>query len=217
MRNIVFKSENLDYINVTMDFIDDYLIMINDPTIQDFISNERRVYSYDGEVEWINSTLENNKPTYSIVERSSGNFVGNIGFNSIIDGVATLGICITPCYQDRGYGTEAIKRIVEYGFNELGINEIILDVFSNKSNSFRQHFLNSTFYIKFRASTFFYSERKSLRHNSVELHPVLHCFNLVSNNGVVKVTNDVCSASALWHSIIGSVDNTPFYYVAQIG
>ena len=137
MRNIVFKSKNLDYINVTMDFIDDYLIMINDPTIQDFISNERRVYSYDGEVEWINSTLENNKPTYSIVERSSGNFVGNVAFNSIIDGVATLGICITLSYQDKGYGTEAIERIVEYGFNDLGVTEIILDVFSNNHRAIR--------------------------------------------------------------------------------
>lgn len=131
MHNIVFRSDNLDFVNVTMDFIDDYLLMINDPIIQDFISIKGKTYSYDGEVEWIRSTLENNRPIYSIVERNTGKFVGNIGFNSIIDGVGTLGICITPCYQDRGYGTEAIKGIVEYGFNELGINEIILDVFSS--------------------------------------------------------------------------------------
>ena len=49
-----------------------------------------------------------------------------------MDGVqAELGIAITAVMQNKGYGTEALKRSVEYGFNELGLTRIYLGVYAN--------------------------------------------------------------------------------------
>ena len=137
MRNIVFKSERLDFVNVTMDFIDDYLIMINDPMIQECISMHKGIYTYENEVNWVNSKLNEGASVFSIVERSSGNFVGNIEFMRINNGRAELGVCLTPKFINRHYGTEAISRMIQYGFENLGLSVIELIVFSNNYRAIR--------------------------------------------------------------------------------
>ena len=133
--DIIFKSDNLDFVNVSVDYVYDYLDMINDSSIQEFVYTENRVFDYDGEIEWINSKLESGACNYSIVERKSGKFVGNVGFENVSGSSAELGICITSIFQDKHYGTEAIKKIIEYGFNELGFDEIYLRVFSHNARA----------------------------------------------------------------------------------
>ena len=54
----IFDSEKIDYIRVSFDLIDDYLVMVNDKEIQRFISRKERVYSREDEVNWIKSKLE---------------------------------------------------------------------------------------------------------------------------------------------------------------
>lgn len=38
--------------------------------------------------------------------------------------VANLGWAINPDYQNQGYATEAARRLIEFGFNELGVSVI---------------------------------------------------------------------------------------------
>lgn len=135
MYKIIFKSENLDFVNVSTNLIDEYLIMMNDPKIQGFVSKETHIYNREGEVEWINSKLENKDSVYSIIERTSGKFVGNIELMNIENGTSEIGICLTPNFQDKHYGTEALKRVIQYGFNELNLDEIYLKVFSNNARA----------------------------------------------------------------------------------
>lgn len=52
--NVVFKSDNLDFVNVSIDLINDYLVMINDPMIQECISTKKGIYTYENEVNWVN-------------------------------------------------------------------------------------------------------------------------------------------------------------------
>lgn len=131
MSNVVFKSDNLDFVNVSTDLIDDYLIMINDPMIQECISTKKGIYTYENEVNWVNKKLEENALVFSIIERVSGQFVGNIELMHVCDGRAEMGICLTPKFINRHYGTEAINRILEYAFDELKLNIVELIVFSN--------------------------------------------------------------------------------------
>ena len=51
------------------------------------------------------------------------------------DGISEIGICITPSFQDKHYGTEVIKRTLDYGFNEFGLDEICLKVFSHNARA----------------------------------------------------------------------------------
>lgn len=127
----LFQSENLDFINLSVDLINDYLVMINDEDIQKKILTKRKVYTYEDRVLWVKRKLEEQAIIFSIIERSSGNFVGNIEFMDLKSETAEIGITITPSYQNKHYGTEALKKMIEYGFNVLGLNEINLVVYSN--------------------------------------------------------------------------------------
>lgn len=58
-------------------------------------------------------------------------FIGNIEFFNRGDDSAEWGIVITEKMQDKGYGKEALKRSVEYGFNDLGLSRIFLGVYAD--------------------------------------------------------------------------------------
>ena len=56
--------------------------------------------------------------------------VGNIGLFDVRtkDRVAELGIALGREYIGRGYGTDAVRVIVAYGFREIGLHRIALSV-----------------------------------------------------------------------------------------
>lgn len=133
--NVQLQSENIDYIKLSVDLIDDYLVMVNDEDIQKQISKNKRVYTYDDELAWVKEKIEKQDIIFSMLERSTGNFIGNVEFMKVNNGSAEFGICITPTYQNNHYGTEAIKAMIDYGFNKLNLNEIYLIVFSNNKRA----------------------------------------------------------------------------------
>ena len=54
-----------------------------------------------------------------------------------IDKTAEMGIFIgDKNYHSCGYGSEAIKLILDYGFNYINLNNIMLKVFFNQMLSF---------------------------------------------------------------------------------
>ena len=133
--DVIFKSDRVDFVKVDIKYVDDYLVMVNDPIIQDYIFPEPIVFSYDDEVKWVKMKLDNNDPVYTVIDRESGKFVGTVEFKDIHDGCSEIGICITPNIQDKHYGTEILKRVIEYGFNDFGLDEICLKVFSHNERA----------------------------------------------------------------------------------
>ena len=119
--DVIFKSDRVDFVKVDIKYVDDYLVMVNDPIIQDYIFPEPIVFSYDDEVKWVKMKLDNNDPVYTVIDRASDKFVGTVEFKDIHDGVSEIGICITPSFQDKQYGTEILRRVIEYGFNDLDL------------------------------------------------------------------------------------------------
>lgn len=135
MKDVIFKSDRLNFVNVDLSYVDDYLVMVNDPIIQDYIFPEPIVFSYDDEVKWVKMKLDNNDPVYTVIARDSDKFVGTVEFKDIHDGVSEIGICITPSFQDKHYGTEILRRVLDYGFNDFGFDEISLKVFSHNARA----------------------------------------------------------------------------------
>ena len=64
-----------------------------------------------------------------MIEKETNEFIGNIEFMDIIDNKTELGIAITKEKQDKGFGTEAIKKTIDYGYNTLGLKRIFLKVY----------------------------------------------------------------------------------------
>ena len=70
---------------------------------------------------------------FNIVELDNNQLIGTVGLEHFnwIERSAVLGIFIgDENYRNNGYGTEAIKLILEYGFKYLNLHSIRLSLFS---------------------------------------------------------------------------------------
>jgi len=123
------ESKNIYYVRLSEYLVDDYLEMINDIDMQKLISTEKKYLTKEQELEWIRKNKENDR--FSMIDKKSNIFIGNIELMDVTDNDAVMGICITKSMQNKKYGTEAIMKILDYGFNTLNLNEITLVVFSN--------------------------------------------------------------------------------------
>ena len=132
----VFESDNIIFVNVTEELLYDYLEMVNDiENVARFIGKRTKPYSVDEEKAFIQSKIEEKSHMYSMIERSGGDFIGNIEFMDIKDGAAELGIAITAAKQNLGYGAESIHRMLEYGFHSLGLERVFLKVYPDNERA----------------------------------------------------------------------------------
>ena len=132
----IFESENIIFVSVTEELLNDYLEMVNDiENVARFIGKRTEPYTAEEEKAFIKSKIDENAAMYSMIERSSGDFIGNIEFMEIKDGTAELGIAITTAKQNLGYGVESINRMLEYGFHELGLCRVFLKVYPDNGRA----------------------------------------------------------------------------------
>lgn len=78
---------------------------------------------------------------FSIEEIESGQLVGHVtvwGIDAIVR-AGTLGIIIGGEHVDRGLGTDAMRVVLRYAFEELGINKIELTVWEYNSRALRTY------------------------------------------------------------------------------
>ena len=129
--NILLQSQNIDYVELSKELIDDYLEMANNSNINKLIHGKEKFYSYEDEINWINNKLEEKAIIFSMIERMTGKFIGNVEFMHVTEADAEIGISITEDYQNKHYGTETLKTMIDFGFNRLGLEEINLIVFSH--------------------------------------------------------------------------------------
>ena len=130
--NVIFESEKIVYVRPSFDLVPDYLEMVNDiDNVARFIGERSEPLTEQQEIDYIKDKMDNNATMFSMLEKGTNKFIGNIEFFNRVFEEAEWGIVITTSMQNKGYGTEALKRSVEYGFNELGLNRIYLGVYIN--------------------------------------------------------------------------------------
>lgn len=72
-----------------------------------------------------------------IVDKQTGNLAGIISLTDFNwpNRRAMLSIVIDQNFQNKGYGTEATKMVVEYGFKNLQLHKICLEVYDFNKNA----------------------------------------------------------------------------------
>ncbi len=71
-----------------------------------------------------------------------GRHVGNLGLHKVdrVHRKADLGIVIGEMsYWSRGYGTDALRTALRYGFGPLGLNKVSLDVLEGNARAIRSY------------------------------------------------------------------------------
>jgi len=74
------------------------------------------------------------------IDTLEGLYIGNCGLHGISweDRRAIFGIFIGECAQwDKGYGTDATRTLVRYGFEEMNLKRIGLQVFADNERAIR--------------------------------------------------------------------------------
>ena len=134
----VFESDNILYIRPSFDLVPEYLEMVNDiENVARFIGDRREPLTEKDEIDYIKNKMDNNATMFSMIEKKTNKFIGNIEFFNRVFEEAEWGIVITTKMQNKGYGKESLKRSVEYGFNELGLTRIYLSVYANNPRAIR--------------------------------------------------------------------------------
>ena len=135
---IIFESERINFVQVDESLVNDYLILMNDfENVGRFIGNHHNPFTCENEYKWIKEKLEDNSPVFSMIEKRTNKFIGNIELMNLVNDTAELGIAITASMQEKGYGTEAIMSLIKYGKDILKLNHIILR--TNINNLRAQH------------------------------------------------------------------------------
>lgn len=126
---IIFESENILYVKINENLINDYLIMVNDPEVQKGISRKAKIYTYEQELEWVKEKLNEDSTIFSMIEKETNEYIGNVEIMKIIENVGKIEIAITPLKQNKRYGQEAIKSIINYALNIMNLENVDLNVY----------------------------------------------------------------------------------------
>ena len=107
-----------------------YTEWLNDFQVTDYTGRSGQLVTLESEKKYLEENV-NDQGVFAIVEKDTDKLIGTVGLHEInhIHRKATLGIFIGEQeYLSKGYGTEAIRLILDYGFNYLNLNNINLDL-----------------------------------------------------------------------------------------
>lgn len=91
------------------------------------------------EIIWIKRMRKScDDQVFAIIEKNTEEYIGNIGLHDIsrTNKAATIGLFVGDISkQGKGYGTQAVKLVVDFGLKQLGLTEFRAPIFlSNKKS-----------------------------------------------------------------------------------
>lgn len=114
--------------------IEKFTEWMNDFQVTDYINKSEQIMTAIGEKEWLENTARKNEnKNFNIIDLNSNKLIGTIGLEKFnwTSRNAVLGIFIgDENYRNNGYGTEAIKLLLEFGFKYLNLHSIRLSLLS---------------------------------------------------------------------------------------
>ena len=123
---------------------DDYLKYtewLNDYDIAKGVNQYVNMVSIAGEKEWLEKAVDE-KYNFAIVCMEDDELIGNISLMNVsyIDKTAELGIFIGNKEKHScGYGSEAIMLLLNYAFNHINLNNIMLKVYSFNTGAIKAY------------------------------------------------------------------------------
>lgn len=108
-----------------------YVEWMNDFKVTDGVGRSAGLMTIEDEKEWINSASKNGDFNFAIVNIEDDKLIGNCSIMNINyqNRIGTVGIFIgDESNRNNGYGAETLKLLLDYGFNYLNLNNIMLTV-----------------------------------------------------------------------------------------
>ena len=126
---------------INLDDYETYVKWLNNPRITQFLSTNDSLITLSNEKELLEK-IANEEFTYAIIRKEDDTLLGNVGLLRIDykDGKASLGIFIgEEDNLSKGYGSEAIKLILDFVFKEIRLHSVDLTVFGNNPRAIKAY------------------------------------------------------------------------------
>ena len=130
-KKLIGENIYLSPTTVDEEILEKFTKWLNDFKITDYTGRSACIMTVEGEKKWFENQNANTDQIFFIVRAEGDKVIGSIGLHGIdhISRTATFGIFIgEESGRNKGYGTEALRLILDYGFNYLNLNNIKLDV-----------------------------------------------------------------------------------------
>lgn len=127
----MLKGERVTLRAIEREDIPRFLRWLNDPEVTRYLTIFMPL-SRGEEERWFEQQLGDRNRKVLAIETESGEHIGNISLEDIDwkNRRATLGIVIGEKERwGQGYGTDAIRTLLRFAFEELNLNRVQLDVF----------------------------------------------------------------------------------------
>lgn len=141
----MIKGKRIKFAPLDRKHIDLFLKWFNDPEITQYLIMYKPI-TRNWEEEWFDK-LKDREDTvfFSILlldQNGPEKIIGNCAIHNINakNRACSCGITIgEKDYQNKGYGTEAMEMLVEYGFNTLNMNRIELSVYDFNIRAYKSY------------------------------------------------------------------------------
>ena len=126
---------------INQDDYETYVKWLNNPNITQFLDCNDSLITLSKEKELLDK-IANEEFCFAIIKKEDDTLLGNVGVTKIDykNGKAELGIFIGDEENlSKGYGSEAIKLIINFAFNEIRLHSVMLTVFSNNPRAIKAY------------------------------------------------------------------------------
>jgi RimJ/RimL family protein N-acetyltransferase len=119
--------------------VEKYVLWLNDMEVAQYLTLAYRLVSLSNEKE-ILEKFSRQGDHYAIVESKSDELIGGCGLLNLdhINRISEVGIFIGDknCWN-KGYGEEALRLLLDYSFNILNLNNVMLNTYSFNTRAIR--------------------------------------------------------------------------------
>jgi RimJ/RimL family protein N-acetyltransferase len=136
-KRVILAAFEKKYLEKALEYINDYdtsSYLITGIPFPLRIDDEMKFYEN-------NDPFSNGKYNFAILRKSDREYIGNCGINEVDwkNSFCTVGIFLGKPFWNKGYGTDAMKTLVNFIFNELSLNKIRLFVFEFNQRAIKSY------------------------------------------------------------------------------
>lgn len=127
---------------INLEDANQYAEWLSDIDIAKYLDQFTKIHNEINEAEWIKSLGKNGDYNFAIIDKEHDKLLGNISLGKVnmTHRIAELGVFIgDKGYLSKGYGSEAIMLLLDYGFNFINLNNIMLRVLSFNSRAIKAY------------------------------------------------------------------------------
>ena len=126
------KTKRLDLVEIQQSHLADIYLLFSDKKVTEYYNLLPLENEQEGQklLEWFKNRFKDGLGIrWGIALKGETNLIGTIGFNNFTKKHrANIGYDLQSSFWNRGYMTEALSTVIDFGFNELDINRIEAEV-----------------------------------------------------------------------------------------